>query len=110
MVFVNFVHPSITFLLSDDLANVLNDNLVALERPHGADTMAAVLRFHDLDTDVETLEILALAKLILVALLQVGELPISTIRTKVAAPIIALEEERGIEAAIPVAAANAVAS
>lgn len=42
MIFVNFVHSPVTLLLSNDLADVLDDDLVTLKRPHGADTVTTV--------------------------------------------------------------------
>ena len=51
-VFVAAMHTAVTFLLSDDLAGILDNNLVGLESTVRADAVAPVARFAHFDADV----------------------------------------------------------
>lgn len=48
---VKLVHTVITFLLCDDLARILDDDLIWLERTIRSNSIAAIERFADLDTN-----------------------------------------------------------
>jgi hypothetical protein len=50
VILVDFVHSSFAFLLGDDLARILHDDLVRLEAAIAADAVAAVGRLDDLDS------------------------------------------------------------